>query len=421
MQQFQKRPAWFNFLIPYYAAQEIVVNIIPLYILYLGGNVIEVGYALALYNIIPIFTSIISGRLSDITGMRRNLITVSLGITLIAFFIMYFVKTIAGVIIATALFSFGFSFAIPVIGLLLTETLPKNMWGQGNSWSFMFMLIGYIVGMIPTIIVSIIFPIFYGFYIIAVYLIFAFLFNYFYIKDPPVAFERRSEVRNFNLFLHRILKWPAMTLRAPRLSDFKILKTMKSSVSLQLPIIIASSSMFFLATNIFFTSYSPYLVYNKIPYWMVLTVSTYILIVNSVGMLPKIRQKAQQADIAFIVDMLLIRVIGAISASIVASYVYGMGSFYITFLIFTILGLAYTPIYVGLSSLLYYNLPTINQGATLGVYSSFVNLSLFLGSLFSGYISYYAGYSFTFFVAALFFMFSAIILEWFYKVHEREF
>ncbi|MDP8023116.1 MAG: MFS transporter [Nitrososphaeria archaeon] len=421
MQPSPKRPAWFNFLIPYYAAQEIVVNIVPLYILYLGGNVIEVGYALALYNIVPIFTSILSGRLSDVTGMRRNLITISLGITLIAFLIMYFVKTIAGVIIATTLFSFGFSFAIPVIGLLLTETLPKNMWGQGNSWSFMFMLTGYIAGMIPTIIVSIKFPIFYGLYIIIMYLMLAFLFNYLYVKDPPIAFERRSEVRNFNLFLHRILKWPAMTLRAPRLSDFKILKSMKSSVALQLPVIIAASSMFFLATNLFFTSYSPYLVYNKIPYWMVLTVSTYILIVNSIGMLPKIRQRAQKADVAFIVDMLLIRVIGAISASVVASYVYGMGSFYITFLIFTILGLAYTPIYVGLSSLLYYNLPTINQGATLGVYSSFVNLSLFLGSLFSGYISYYGGYSFTFFVAGLFFMFSAIILEWFYKVHEREF
>jgi Major Facilitator Superfamily. len=224
MQKTPKRPSWFNFLIPYYAAQEIVVNIVPLYILYLGGNVIEVGYALALYNIIPIFTSIVSGRLADVTGMRRNMITASLIITLVAFFIMYFIKTILGIIVATTLFSFGFSFAIPVIGLLLTETLPKNMWGQGNSWSFMFMLTGYIIGMIPTILVSIKLPIFYGVYIIFTYLMLAFLFNYFYVKDPPVAFERRSEVRNFNLFLHRILKWPAMTLRAPRLSDFKILK-----------------------------------------------------------------------------------------------------------------------------------------------------------------------------------------------------
>jgi predicted MFS family arabinose efflux permease len=98
-----------------------------------------------------------------------------------------------------------------------------------------------------------------------------------------------------------------------------------------------------------------------------------------------------------------------------------MGAFYMTFLIFTVLGLAYTPIYVGLSSLLYYNLPSINQGATLGVYSSLVNLSLFVGSLASGYISYYEGYSFTYFVSALFFLTAAIILEWYYKVHEREY
>ncbi|MGC9208599.1 MAG: MFS transporter [Nitrososphaeria archaeon] len=416
-----KRPSWFNFLVPYYAAQEIVVNIVPLYILYLGGNVIDVGYALALYNIVPIFTSVISGRLADITGMRRNLIFLSLTMAFGAFLLMLFIRSVLSVIVSSALISFGFSFAIPVFGLLLTETLPKNQWGQGNSWSFMFMLSGYIAGMIPTILVVLMFPLYYGLYMVLFYLALAFGFNYAFVKDPPVAFERRSEVKNFNAFLHRILKWPAMTLRAPRLSDFKILKSARSPGSIQLPVIIASASMFFLATNVFFTSYSPYLVYNRLPYWMILLTSTYILLVNSVGMHPKIRERAQKADVAFIVDMLLVRVIGAISASVVASYVYGMGAFYMTFLIFTVLGLAYTPIYVGLSSLLYYNLPSINQGATLGVYSSLVNLSLFVGSLASGYISYYEGYSFTYFVSALFFLTAAIILEWYYKVHEREY
>lgn len=416
-----KRPSWFNFLIPYYAAQEIIVNVLPLYILYLGGNVIDVGYATALYNIIPIFTSITSGRIADITGKRKALIYLSLTFVFFGFIIIYFVRSVLGAILAAVVLSFGFSFAIPVIGLLLTETLPKNMWGQGNSWSFMFMLIGYITGMVAAIVFTAFFPIYYSFYAFLIYLVLAFVFNYYYVKEPLVAFERRSVIKNFNSFMHRVLKWPAVTLRAPRLSDFKILKSMKNPAAAQLPIITAASSMFFLASNVFFTSYSPYLVYNKVPYWMILLTSTYILTVNSIGMTPRIRERAQKADVAFIVDMLLLRVIGALSASVVATYVYGMGSFYMTFLIFTILGLAYTPIYVGLYSLLYYNLPSINQGATLGVYSSFVNLSLFLGSLASGYLSYYEGYSFTFFVSAIFFLFAAIILEWFYKVHEREF
>ena len=88
---------------------------------------------------------------------------------------------------------------------------------------------------------------------------------------------------------------------------------------------------------------------------------------------------------------------------------------------FTILGMAYTPIYIGVSSLLYYNLPSTNQGATLGVYSSLTNLALFFGSILSGVVSYYLGYSLTYFVSAIFFLIASIALEWHFRVLEREY
>lgn len=421
-QNVKSRPSWYRFLIPYYATQEVIVNIVPLYILFLHGNVLDVGYATALYSIVPIVSSITAGRLADIYGKRKVIILMSVLLQFTGYIIMVLYKNILAIMLSYTVFSLGFSFAIPVIGLLLTETLPKNQWGNGNSLSFIYMVVGYISGMVPTILVLLLVPFIYALYIPILFLAISALFAFKFIKDPEITFERRSEVKNINSFLHRILKLPIITLRAPTLGDFKLIRrSFNSTFSRDLPVIMISATIFFFATNLFFTSYTPYLASNQIPYWMILVVNTYILVINSVGMMPQIRKRSEGADVRYVVDMLFVRTIGALGASIAATYLFGISAFFSTFIIFTILGMAYTPIYIGISSLLYYNLPSTNQGATLGVYSSLTNLALFAGSILSGIISYYLGYSLTYFVAAIFFLIASIALEWHFKVLEREF
>ncbi len=421
MQQ-KARPSWYRFLIPYYATQEVIVNIVPLYILFLNGNVLDVGYATALYSIVPIISSITAGRLADLYGKRKVIILMSVLLQFLGYIIMVFLKSIIAITISYTIFSLGFSFAIPIIGLLLTETLPKNQWGKGNSFSFIYMVIGYITGMVPTILMLLLEPFAYALYIPIIFLIISALFALKFIKDPEITFERRSEVNNFNAFLHRILKLPVITLRTPKLNDFKLIRrSFSSAFSRDLPIIMVSATIFFFATNLFFTSYTPYLASNQIPYWMILVANMYILLINSAGMIPVIRKRAEGADVRYVVDMLFVRTIGALGASIAATYLFGISAFFSTFIIFTILGMAYTPIYIGVSSLLYYNLPSTNQGATLGVYSSLTNLALFLGSILSGIVSYYLGYSSTYFVSAIFFLIASIALEWHFRVLEREY
>jgi len=420
--QQKARPSWYRFLIPYYATQEVIVNIVPLYILFLNGNVLDVGYATALYSIVPIISSITAGRLADLYGKRKVIILMSVLLQFLGYIIMVFLKSIIAITISYTIFSLGFSFAIPIIGLLLTETLPKNQWGKGNSFSFIYMVIGYITGMVPTILMLLLEPFAYALYIPIIFLIISALFALKFIKDPEITFERRSEVNNFNAFLHRILKLPVITLRTPKLNDFKLIRrSFSSAFSRDLPIIMVSATIFFFATNLFFTSYTPYLASNQIPYWMILVANMYILLINSAGMIPVIRKRAEGADVRYVVDMLFVRTIGALGASIAATYLFGISAFFSTFIIFTILGMAYTPIYIGVSSLLYYNLPSTNQGATLGVYSSLTNLALFLGSILSGIVSYYLGYSSTYFVSAIFFLIASIALEWHFRVLEREY
>ena len=55
---------------------------IPLYIIYLNGNVFDVGIAFALYNLVSIPSSIIWGRLTDNYKRNKPFIMLSLLLTL---------------------------------------------------------------------------------------------------------------------------------------------------------------------------------------------------------------------------------------------------------------------------------------------------------------------------------------------------
>ncbi|MDG7042063.1 MAG: MFS transporter, partial [Nitrososphaerota archaeon] len=129
-------PRWFYFLIPFYAIQEIIYTFTPIYILHLGGNVVDVGIAVALYSIAYMPASIIGGKLADTLGKRRSLALLGLTFQAVSLVGMSLLRSIYSIEGFFTLYSFGYSITIPIVGLLVMETLPKEKWGEGNSISF---------------------------------------------------------------------------------------------------------------------------------------------------------------------------------------------------------------------------------------------------------------------------------------------
>lgn len=411
-------PRWFYFLIPFYAIQEIIYTFTPIYILHLGGNVVDVGIAVALYSIAYMPASIIGGKLADTLGKRRSLALLGLTFQAVSLVGMSLLRSIYSIEGFFTLYSFGYSITIPIVGLLVMETLPKEKWGEGNSISFRFMIIGYILGLGPAIAFLLYLP-FYDFFIIPfLFLIVGFLFAVRLIKEPMVTFERRTQISNFSGFIERLSKYPVLFLRLPKLLDFKaIYRSSKNSMTRDLPVIMLSAGLFFFASNLLFTSYTPFLYSNNISFGLIMLSSLYLTIINYIGTVRPIKAPAEKGDVKFIVNMIMVRALGALSAALLAAYIFGFNTLLYTFVIYSVLGMAYTPIFIGMNSLLYYRLPSGGRGGMLGVYSAISSLSLFFGSYLSGLISFYLGYFMTYFLAAIFFFIAAISIEWHFKSH----
>jgi len=102
-------------------------------------------------------------------------------------------------------------------------------------------------------------------------------------------------------------------------------------------------------------------------------------------------------------------------AAVFASLVTDTRIFYTTMVVYALLGAAYATININLNSLLFRALPVGKQGGLLGVFSSLNGIAFLIGAFASGYISYYFGYTTTFFLAAMLVFLASIALEIHYK------
>ncbi len=68
----QGRPGWLYAIIPFAAIGSTVGSFVKLYILDLGGSVLDVGLASSAFNLALIPAAFISGRLADYLGRRTH-------------------------------------------------------------------------------------------------------------------------------------------------------------------------------------------------------------------------------------------------------------------------------------------------------------------------------------------------------------
>ncbi|MDG6999241.1 MAG: hypothetical protein JRN15_09020, partial [Nitrososphaerota archaeon] len=72
-------------------------------------------------------------------------------------------------------------------------------------------------------------------------------------------------------------------------------------------------------------------------------------------------------------------------------------------------GIAFATYYTASNTMIFNSLGPRSQGSSLGVYSALVGLSTMVGSLISGFTSYFLGYDTTFVLAALCLAASALL------------
>ena len=166
--------------------------------------------------------------------------------------------------------------------------------------------------------------------------------------------------------------------------------------------------MFYLAAGIFNTSLVPSLKANNLSSFLIFLVTTVGMMIQIISFKyagPYIEKKS---PVKAAVGGLLLRSVcyGFLGVSL---YIISGVWFLVPALIFYPLaaGIAYSVYYTASNTMVFNTLRGGRQGSSLGVYSALVGIATLLGSLFSGFTSFFLGFSATFIIAAACLGFSA--------------
>ena len=407
--QTRRSAGWVDAILPYYIAFGPVSTLIQLLILNLNGTVIDVALAITLFNAVGVPAAVVWGFVTDRFHRRKPIIVASFLVTSVILFSFLFVDTGYEVSLLYAAFSFVTSASTTPLNLLIMETARKQKWTTAFARFSMLTSIGQTAGLILSVGWGLFISLSYLVIPLAVLSVVSAALSVIMIKEPSVVFERQAIAMNKRSFFHRILAVPLFFLRAPRLNDFKrVFRDIKYELTRQVPILYFSIFMFYLASGIFNTSLVPSLRANNVDSFLIFLVTTVGMVVQIISFRYAGPYTEKKSPVKASVGGLILRSVGYGLLG-VSLYIISGVWFLAPALIFYPLaaGFAYSVYYTASNTMVFNTLRGGRQGSSLGVYSALVGIATLLGSLVSGFTSFFLGFSATFIIAAAFLAVSA--------------
>lgn len=399
----RKPAAWVDAILPFNIALGPVGTLIQLLILNLDGTVIDVALAVTLFNAVGVPAAMMWGFVTDHFQRRKTIIVASYLVTAAILVSFLFANTKYWVSLLYAAFSFATTASATPLNLLIMETERKQKWATAFARFSMVTSIGQTVGLILSVGWGLFLPLTYLVVPLAILSIVSAALSVLMIKEPSVVFERQAIALSKPSFFHRILAVPFFFLRVPRLNDFKrIFRDIKYELTRQIPILYFSIFVFYLASGIFNTSIVPSLQANNMSSFLIFLVTTIVMVVQIVSFKYAGPYTEKKSPVKAAVGGIVLRSLGYGFLGVSLYIVTGV-LFLAPVLIFYPLaaGFAYSVYYTASNTMVFNSLPGGRQGSSLGVYSALVGIATMLGSLISGFTSFFLGYPITFIIAAM--------------------
>ena len=137
---------WIWYLIPGQITVQGLSTVIPLYVIFLGGDISEVAIILAIQNAAVAVGSIFWGKVIDRYHVRRPILLISFFVVLLCSLGMYFTHSIYVLFGIAPILGFFSVARSPVTQLLVMESVQKNLW----SWLFARTSIMGTIGMLAS-------------------------------------------------------------------------------------------------------------------------------------------------------------------------------------------------------------------------------------------------------------------------------
>ncbi len=386
-------------MIPINAAYGGIWTLLPLYLLELGGSVIDVGFAGTVFNLAVIPGSLVWGYLADAYPRRRTVMHAATVVIATVIAAKFLTSSIPILVLLYAMYGFLSTAYTPTTQLLIMEFTLKRDWAQEFGRMSSASSLGFVLGVAPGVIWTRYLPLnTYLVYCLILQLIALALIRK--IREPQRTIEREAITFSLDAFVSRIRELPLFFLKVPRKSDFVRFHRMAGlGLTQTLPLLFIAMTLFFSGASMFFTSFTPFLKSRDVPDFEVFVVYLLLFASNTISFryAGKIAQKFAPSRVTSL--SMLVRGLTLLSAYSLTLLSTSTQVIIASLLILAIVGASFTLANTASSVIIYHNLEPGRKGELLGIYSALTGIGLLSGAFVSGFVSYHLAYGITFLIA----------------------
>ncbi|MGA2664566.1 MAG: MFS transporter [Nitrososphaerales archaeon] len=393
-------------------------TLVPLYILALGGDVVQVSLFTTLYNAVLIPASIFWGRATDRLKRRRIFFVIASAGTTAVFAAMFLLPNLGDLAALYAALGLVVTANAVAANLLVMETSRKNDWISSYSTLYLMVNLGSIVGVSVGILWTSALP-------LGAFLVFcaaatcaSVVLSYRLVSEPgrtpeagrppPVARSLPSRLRHGAALLARRIAASERTA----VDAIRAVRAARAGAMTGSVLLFFSAFLFTTGSAFFNTPFVPFLVRSGLVDDQVFAVS----LINTVAATLVYRWMGgfakwfggEKVGLYVIVARTVLCLVLAAAAALLVS---GSAMFLLAMAFYALMGLTYAVWNSSTSVALLASLGRARQGSLIGLYAALGALGTVAGSLFTGYVAYYLGYQTTFVVAAAVMLLSAYVLK----------
>jgi MFS family permease len=389
--------------VPINAAIGGFSTLLPLYVIDIGGTVIDVGNIVSAYSLALIPSSILWGLAVDKKEKRKPFVAYSYLGTTILLGAGFFFADIATLFLLYVCYAAISTAASPAVSVLLIESSPKKKLSMTFARYSSLTLLGTALGTIPGTFWTRYLPLRAYFLLCAIFSGVSVILAVRYLPEPEFPLERKVVALTQDSFVTKLRTVTMIFITIPSFEDIRSFwRMMRNVFARYLPLLYLSFFLFYTAGNLFFTSYTPFLKSRQMDDTEVFIIFSTLYILQAAIYPITARACNRYGEDRVAVSAVWLRIAGFLAAFTTVVLMFRNSTLTMTGMMsIAMIGTAFAFYNTSSSVLLFRSLAAGKQGELLGIYSALTGIAAFVGAIMSGYLSYHFGYAVTFVIAVL--------------------
>ena len=410
-----KAKRWIWYLLPSQITAQGLSTVIPLYVIFLGGNIGEVAIISALENGAIAIGSLVWGKIIDRFHTKRLILVISSFFVLLCSLGMYLTSSIYVLYGLATILGFFLVAKSPVTQLLVMESVQKNLW----SWLFARTSIIGTLGMLVAMAIGTVGSFYFDlrpYFLICAVSSGATMILSTAVKGDAVHLERSSIAHSLHGLRYSISNYHFVFPKVMEAYDFRhIITIFRGRISHEIGIFYLASFFFYFGSNIYFTAWTPFLknqnFSNSDVFLNYMIQTTTMLLVFFIA--PKIISKfgEERSTILAYIPRILAVTIPAISLL----FMTGISGFPMTIASACLMVIGFSIFSTSSSVIFFKSIPQGFEGKYLGVNSAVTGVGIFIGSLVTGELTKFLGYATMFLSASVILVVSLVLFQIYFR------